>query len=84
MLLSEDHKLINTFTVTRPPIYASDKLSNGWKDILIKSDGKWRELTFNGAKYPSNPSIIDRKTNGPNNSDEVVFDENGKEDIYSF
>jgi hypothetical protein len=31
--------------------------TNGWKDLFIQSDGKYRIVKFDGKKYPSNPSI---------------------------
>lgn len=45
-------------TVTDTPIRVASTKSNGWNDLIVSSDGKDRKLTFDGKKYPSNPSVL--------------------------
>lgn len=68
MLVMEAHNdhftLVNSIQPVRPPIYASDFSSNGWKDILIRVSGRWSEAKtvsakFNGSEYPLNPDAIE-------------------------
>ncbi len=44
----------------RPPMVVSNETTNGWKDIIIRVDGRWSEtrnvaLKFDGRDYPVNP-----------------------------
>jgi len=57
-LLHNDGSVITIFTVSDTPFIAMIILkTNGWKDLLVTSDGSLRHLKFNGKTYPSNPSI---------------------------
>lgn len=76
LLLNSDLKLITTFTVTQTPLYAEKDLVNGYKKLLVKSEGDWKELTFDGKKYPSNPTLLKKSTiESPGSDAEVIFDE---------
>lgn len=57
-LLHNDGTIITIFTVSETPFIAMvSSKSNGWRDLLVKSDGSLRHLKYNGTTYPSNPSI---------------------------
>lgn len=76
LLLNSDLKLITKFTVTRTPIYADKDLKNGYKKLLVKSEGEWKELIYDGKKYPSNPTLLkNSKIDRPDYEAEVIFDE---------
>lgn len=57
MLLDHEGNLITRFTVADAPFVVLSSKHNGWHDLAVESDGKMRELVFNGRKYPSNPSL---------------------------
>ncbi|MEF1335729.1 hypothetical protein REH81_02895 [Vibrio rotiferianus] len=59
-------KVINRMSVTRTPVVLADSYSNGWQDFIVWSNGAYRQMSFNGESYPSNPSLepkVDRDTN---------------------
>lgn len=59
-------KVINRMSVTRTPVVIADSFSNGWQDFIVWSNGAYRQMSFNGESYPSNPSLepkVDRDTN---------------------
>jgi hypothetical protein len=44
----------------RPPLIVTRNTSNGWKDIMVRVDGRWSKtkdvaLKYNGRSYPLNP-----------------------------
>ena len=57
------YKVVTKTTVTRPPIRVLTTKSNGWHDIAVRVvgggiiDGYDAKLSFDGRKYPSNPSV---------------------------
>lgn len=57
LLLDHEGMLITRFTVSDAPFIVLPERSNGWSDLVVKSDGKLRRLVFDGKTYPSNPSI---------------------------
>ncbi|WP_045385144.1 hypothetical protein [Vibrio rotiferianus] len=59
-------KVINRMSVTRTPVVLADSFRNGWQDFIVWSNGAYRQMSFNGESYPSNPSLepkVDRDTN---------------------
>ena len=65
-LLQNDGAVITVFTVSDAPFIAMVKAkTNGWKDLLVKSDGSLRILKFDGKTYPSNPSMAPNFTEIP-------------------
>ncbi|GAB7227682.1 hypothetical protein VrSk94_13640 [Vibrio rotiferianus] len=59
-------KVLNRMSVTRTPVVLADSFSNGWQDFIVWSNGAYRQMSFNGESYPSNPSLepkVDRDTN---------------------
>jgi hypothetical protein len=57
------YKLVTKITITRPPIRVLVTKSHDWHDISVWVQGGGIEpgyeakLSFNGKKYPSNPSV---------------------------
>lgn len=85
LLLNDQLKLITEFTVTRTPIYVEDTLDNGWKVLMVQSEGKWRKLSFENGSYPSNPSVAEVSNDSPTESAAILFDSsNNKLKTYSF
>jgi len=56
-LLNNNGSVITIFTVSDAPFIALKSKTNGWRDLLVKSDGVLRSLKFNGKTYPKNPSM---------------------------
>ncbi|WP_045477912.1 hypothetical protein [Vibrio owensii] len=50
-------KVLSRMSVTRTPIALIDSYSNGWQDFVVWSNGAYRQMSFNGDSYPSNPSV---------------------------
>lgn len=76
LLLNTELKLITKFTVTNIPIYAEKDIKNGYKKLLINSEGEWKELIYDGKKYPSNPTLLEKsKIEQPSYEAEIIFDE---------
>lgn len=57
-LLDNQGNVITHFSVSDYPVVIDNHKTNGWKDLFIRSNGKDRIVTFDGKKYPSNPSIL--------------------------
>ncbi|SFJ87415.1 hypothetical protein [Myroides guanonis] len=57
LLLSSEGKLMTKFTVTQSPISITNIKSEGWKDLVLHSNGRDYLIRFNGDSYPSNPSV---------------------------
>ncbi len=76
LLLDADMKLISKFSVTRTPLYAEKAVVNGYRKLLTKSEGQWKELNFDGKKYPSNPTLLKKSTyEKPSSDAEIIFDD---------
>jgi hypothetical protein len=74
LLLDYYSEVITRFTVMEPPLYVSEETTNGWRDLLIYSEGSYRDLIFDGTIYPSNPSVATESSKEPDDSYEVLFD----------
>lgn len=64
-LINKDNGILQRFTLMSEPVYVSGSRHHGWQDMVVYSNNAWRQLTFNGKKYQSNPSMaptIDRTT----------------------
>jgi hypothetical protein len=75
LLLDRYSEIITKFTVMRPPIYVSVEKENGWRKLMVESEGKYKELVFDGKSYPSNPSVVAGSEKAPRNDYEVLFDD---------
>ncbi len=57
----ESFEYVSYVQPIRPPLIVSENRSNGWKDIMVRVDGRWSEtkdvaLKFDGRVYPSDPA----------------------------
>lgn len=94
LLLSNDLKIINNFTVTNEPIFRSYTKTNGWNDLILFGDTdeksgikNYVHLKFNKKKekYPSNPSKIDKIEIAPSGHDFAMWhSEFSKAKIFNF
>ena len=60
---SDGYELVSRFTLVRPPVGVSQQRSNGWCDLIMYIAGGggrrgYARLQFDGAGYPSNPSVV--------------------------
>ncbi|MGF1702857.1 hypothetical protein L4D09_21445 [Photobacterium makurazakiensis] len=52
-----DGNVLSQMSVTKMPILVADTEQNGWRDIIVWSNGAYRQLMHDGNAYPSNPSV---------------------------
>jgi len=57
LILDANGKLLGRFTVAGNPVVIDTKVSNGWRDLFMYSEGKFHVMKHNGVAYPSNPSV---------------------------
>ncbi|QTE24309.1 hypothetical protein [Polaribacter cellanae] len=74
-LLDSNNNLINRFTVSRAPFFVEKNKVNGWRTILVHSNGGLRLLEFKNGKYPSNPSRVSLVDFKPSGHAEIIFDD---------
>ncbi|MEQ9120225.1 alpha/beta fold hydrolase [Fulvivirga sp.] len=86
LLLDANFNTITQFTVMNAPIYVEPKTENGWKLLLVRSEGELKELKFEGGSYPTNPSVLPKAPyDAPSINAEVLFDDASiKSKIYTF
>lgn len=92
LLLDDNMKTINKFTVMRGPVFRSATTTDGWHDLIVlgqKTDQKttYRHLKWNKAKkqYPSNPSVIAESDVAPVGNDFTMWDDGmGKAKEFEF
>lgn len=65
LLLDATGKLITSFTVTEAPFVVLPEKKNGYHNLMVYSDKAWRVLSFDGKKYPSNPSVAPKSPQIP-------------------
>lgn len=82
LLLSNDLKIINRFSVMRGPVFQSSETTNGWNDLiligdLIKDKEKYVHLKWDSVlkRYPSNPSMLSKSGVAPSGHDFIMWDE---------
>lgn len=77
LLLDHESNVITKFSVMRTPLYVEKAENEGWRDILVRSQGELKELKYNNGKYPSNPSVLPKAPyDAPSGSAVVMFDDN--------
>jgi len=64
-LLNNDGTVITIFTVSDAPFIALKSKTNGWRDLLVNSDGALRSLKYDGKTYPANPSVAPKFNHTP-------------------
>jgi len=86
MLLDHEASVITRFTVMNTPIWAEKATTNGWRNLLVRSEGELKELRFDGSTYPSNPSVVPTASfDAPSGSAIIMFDDNfAKAKTYTF
>ena len=86
LLMDADFNTITQFTAMNAPIVVESKTENGWKVLLVKSEGEFKELTFEDGSYPTNPSILGKAAyDAPSDDAEVLFDDASiKSKTYNF
>ena len=76
LLLDSDFKIITKFSVTRAPIFVEKLENTPWSILLVKDQGVFKELKYDGASYPNNPSILPKAPyDAPSGHAEILFDE---------
>lgn len=81
-LVGHDGQLISLFSVSRAPFYVLPSTTNGWSDLVINSNSGMRKLTFDGASYPTNPSVLPAFDDSIQTTDTLAILQNAKS--YSF
>jgi len=84
LLLDNNLKLMNRFTVTETPLYIDPAFQSKWKVIYVKSKGQWKSLTYTKGKYPSNPSVATNSEVAPQEESVIIFKDNHSSKTYSF
>jgi len=69
----EGYSVVSKSTVTREPVRVSESISNGWRDIIVHSDGMEKLLQFDGEIYPENPSMAFAATQEQVDSAKIVL-----------
>jgi len=64
-LLDAEGKTLSDFSVSDYPVVVDSESSNGWKNLLISSGGKYHVIKFDGSRYPANPSTEPEATTAP-------------------
>ena len=64
------YRLVSQFRVLRPPVLVSPFSTHGWKDLIVRVSGGgsktgWATLSFDGERYPSNPTVAPRLAGEP-------------------
>ena len=57
-------RTVTRTTVTQTPIGVLESTTEGWRDLAVSvggggMDAGWVRLSWNGASYPSNPTVLD-------------------------
>ena len=73
-LLNNNLELVTAFSVSGESIYILNDKTAGWNDLAIFSGGKYRQLKFNGAGYPENPSLCHAYSGKPEKNGVVIFE----------
>ncbi|WP_185153452.1 alpha/beta hydrolase [Fulvivirga lutimaris] len=86
LLMDVNFNTITQFTVMNAPIYVEPQKVNGWKVLLVKSEGEPKELKFEDGTYPANPSVLPKAPfNSPSAQALVLFDDDtSKSKVYQF
>lgn len=85
LLLDSQLKHINTFSVTRAPIYV-ETIKNNWANLYTVNRGELKILEFKNGKYPNNPSVAKNATSTEPSKNwlQIFNDDLDKQTIYTF
>ncbi|ART79409.1 hypothetical protein [Oceanisphaera avium] len=64
------YKILSQSTVTQAPIRVSEVENQGFKNLIVHSDGQEKLLEFDGERYPPNPSLEKNAT--PDEQEQAV------------
>ncbi len=85
LILDSNYKQIAKFVVLSNSIYVSSITeTNGWKDLMVETEGTFKNLKFKNGTYPKNPSLEPSTDKFPNGGDIIVFDEGLPSKTYYF
>ncbi len=75
------YRLVANVSVSRPPIQAASRTTNGWRDLLVHVSGGGivegydAELKFDGTSYPDNPTVAPAEPAADTGGAEVLIPE---------
>lgn len=78
------YKVITRIMITNPPIRVLATKTIGWHDLAVQvrggsvQPGYEAQLSFNGKKYPNNPSVLPAKRSRGTATGEVVIPSESK------
>ncbi|MFT4667571.1 MAG: hypothetical protein ACI9XB_004543, partial [Gammaproteobacteria bacterium] len=84
LILNNNLTVINRFSVMQLPMFISKEKKNGWRTMMIKSEGSFREMVNTNGKYPKDPSTLPASKLAPSGHDEVLFAEGFPSKTYYF
>ncbi len=85
LILDNTNKQVAKFAVLSTSIYVSSITeTNGWKDLMVETEGTFKNLKFKNGTYPKNPSLEPSTDKFPNGGDIIVFDEGLPSKTYYF
>lgn len=65
IIFDKSGKVLNQILAVKKPVLLTDSYQNGWQDFIVWSNGAFRSMRFDGAAYPTNPSMeptVDRES----------------------
>lgn len=72
ILLDANGLLINRFTVSAYPVWIAKEKSEGWRNLIIYSEGKKHLMKFAKGRYPGNPSTQPLTTTDVDNFEKAL------------
>ncbi|GAM57128.1 membrane protein [Vibrio ishigakensis] len=72
-IIDSDNNQIARMTVTELPIMLGHRETNGWKNLIVWSNGYLRLVKHDGTSYPSNPSTMPRYNQESNKKRAMTF-----------
>lgn len=84
LLLNNNLTLINRYNVLPLPFFVSNEKKNGWRTMMVKSEGSFREMVNSNGKYPANPSTLAVSKWTANGNAETLFPADPPAKTYSF
>lgn len=88
LLLDDDLRLVNRFTVMSGPVFISPKATGGWNDVILKgkNENSYVHLKFDAktAKYPSNPSLVIESKEAPSSQDYAMWQDDYEAKDFTF
>ena len=59
LILDKSLSLVTEITLVNPPVLLDSRTNDGWKDLILWSNGDYHRMKFNlkEKSYPTNPSV---------------------------